>query len=300
MGVPPTVPSNTGPGFPTALPQRRPRRPRTSEFYPPASRPDPQPDGSLAFKGYLSRDFHASGSRGRVAPVTTSHATPGPTMTLPDDHGHYLARNDFRVPAGGNLTEGERQALARYGRWMEALEGGLIHPMTPSQEQFVRVARGDVPPSTEHEWAWVKYTRMRGDASHCFNRLARARREALAVEAEYSARRAAVLALVREQLDAIDAQFDDRLKATAEAAAACEAVVRDFVLQAGRSFNLAGIRAAYNPGRTNWDSRGLESYAAQHPEVNAYRKAGKPFVALRFEQPGPSLPAPETQVVEAK
>jgi hypothetical protein len=110
----------------------------------------------------------------------------------------------------------------------------------------------------------------------------------MAVEAEYSARREAVLATVREQLDAVDAEFAERLKSASEEAAASEAAVRELVLRAGRGFHLAGIRAIYNGGRIGWDSPGLQEFARQHPEINAYRKVGKPFVALRFREPGPA------------
>lgn len=211
-------------------------------------------------------------------------------MTPPDDHAAYLARADFAVPAEGDFTPAERAVLAKYGRWLEALEGGAIRPATPAQERFLRVARGELAPETEHERAWAKFARLRAGIGASFRGFAEAKAGLAAVEAEYSARRKAVLATIQDQLNAVDAEFGARLQAAHDAAAAAEAAVREVVLRVGRGFHLAGVDARYYAGRVTWDAAGMEHYAAAHPEVRAHRKVGKPWVALRFTGPGSSLP----------
>ena len=76
-------------------------------------------------------------------------------MQHPADHAALLARHDFVIPPG-DFTEPERDLLVRYGRWLEALASGTAAPVTPAQEQFVKVARGEREPETDFERAWVK------------------------------------------------------------------------------------------------------------------------------------------------
>ena len=205
-------------------------------------------------------------------------------MLHPTDHAAYLARHDFRIPGDG-YTPTEIDLLTRYGRWLEALAAGAIAPMTPGQERFVRSARGEVEPETDFERVWAKVVHKRNaedEVRHAFQALAAARAEAAAADAEYSAARSAVLAQVRNQLDAVDAAFAERIQTAADVAAATEQALRALILKIGKSVSLAGIRATYSSPRVTWDTKGLDAYAHQHPEVNAFRKLGKPTVALRF------------------
>ncbi len=41
----------------------------------------------------------------------------------------------------------------------EALEQGILKPVTPAQEHFLRVCRGEIDPETWYEKAWM---RMKG------------------------------------------------------------------------------------------------------------------------------------------
>ena len=212
-------------------------------------------------------------------------------MTPPEDHAAFLARTDFPVPAGADLTAAERDVLVKFGRWMEALEGGVIKPVTPAQEQFLKVAREELAPSTQFETVWAKFVRMRAGVVGCFQGFARARAEKAAIEAEYSARRNAILAAVRDQLDAVDAEFAERLQAANDAVAAGEAAVREVVLRVGKGVQLAGIDVRYHPGRVTWDPAGMDQFAALHPEVMALRKVGNPWVSVRYTDAGPPKPA---------
>ncbi|HEY3787444.1 MAG TPA: DUF413 domain-containing protein [Urbifossiella sp.] len=205
-------------------------------------------------------------------------------MPPPEEHAVFLARTNFPVPANGDLTPEEREALARFGHWMDALESGVIAAVTPGQEDFIRAARGERAPVTPHERAWVKFQALRTDISGRFRALARARVEKAAVEAEYEAKRAAVLATVREQLAAVDDAFLERIQMATDAAAATEAAVRESVLSVGRGFHIAGIDAKYYAGRVTWDAAQIEQFAERHPEIRAFRKVGKPWVALRYSE----------------
>src|SRR5262249_45009054 len=112
------------------------------------------------------------------------------------------------------------------------------------------------------------------------------------LEAEYSAARAEVLARVRAQLDGVDEVFAGRLAAAAEAAAVAEQAVRDLILRIGKSVSVGGIRATYSVPRVTGDTKKLDAYADEHPEVKAFRKVGKPVVALRFADKAADDPKP--------
>jgi uncharacterized protein YifE (UPF0438 family) len=216
-------------------------------------------------------------------------------MGLPADHAALLRQQDFVIPATEALSQRERLLLLRYGRWLEALSSGRLCPLTPEQEQFVRVARGSEAPSTEFEHAWVKFLQMQSQArdhdplavaSRCA-RLAQARRSEAAVQAEYQQRHAAVMEQVRSQLEALDTEFSERLRAANEEVGRLEADVKKVVLQLGQSVKHEGIHAVYARGRVSWDTRGLDGYAETHPEVQEFRKVGAPSVSVRYQLPEP-------------
>ena len=77
-------------------------------------------------------------------------------MLTPAGHAELLRRADYPVPTGATLTDAERQAVARFGYWMQALTAGTIAPATPEQDHFVLAARGMEDPTTPFEIAWEK------------------------------------------------------------------------------------------------------------------------------------------------
>ena len=205
-------------------------------------------------------------------------------MLHPEDHAEYIAQHDFVIPPG-DFTPVERELLTKYGRWMEALVSGAIAPVTPGQEQFLRVARGEGEPTTDFERVWLKVLTEREvakEAVRALELLRTARAHASEVEAEYLAARQVVLASVREQLDAVDATFAEQLQSANEGSGAAEKAVRELVLKLARSVSLAGIKAVYSSPRVTWDNAKLTAFAEAHPEVKEFRKVGKPSVSLRF------------------
>jgi hypothetical protein len=213
---------------------------------------------------------------------------------MPPEHAALLRRGAYPVHPAAALDDRERELLARYGYWLEALATGALSPSTPEQSQFVRVARGEAEPRSAFELAWAKHQWAAGPArprvgpmelAGRLERLQAARAAALAVQGEYAERRAAIMERVRPLLDALDAAFTDRLRATREEAAQLEAVAREAVLAFGASFRHAGVHAVYTRPRVTWDSRGLARYSETHPEVAEFRRVGKPSVSLRFDAP---------------
>jgi uncharacterized protein YifE (UPF0438 family) len=228
-------------------------------------------------------------------------------MSLPAEHTALLQRKGFPVPPGGDLDDRERSLLAKYGYWLEALAAGSLAAITPEQNHFVQVARGEAEPCSPFETAWVKYRRVAGQAPSrvgplelvdLLGRLQKARDEAAAVREEHSTLRAGILEEVRPLLDALDAEYAGPLTASAEEVARLEAEVRKAVLAFGASFRHGNISAVLSRGRVTWDSQGLSRYMEAHPEVGELRRVGAPSVSLRYQPPpeAPSQPGgPETR-----
>lgn len=76
---------------------------------------------------------------------------------IPDDHATYLQKRPFAFGCSTNVFPAdELEALAEYGNWLEALANGIIQPLTPEQEQFLRVDREEMEPTTLAERAWLR------------------------------------------------------------------------------------------------------------------------------------------------
>jgi uncharacterized protein YifE (UPF0438 family) len=196
------------------------------------------------------------------------------------------------------LDDQERELLSRYGHWLEALATGDLVPTTPEQIRFARVARGEAEPRSAFEVAWAKHRSAAGvgrprvgpmELADRLEQLQAARTAAVAVQDEYAERRAAIMEHVRPLLEALDAEFADRLQATGAEVSLLEAEAREAALAFGASFRHAGVHAVYTRPRITWDARGLTRYAETHPEVAEFRRVGEPSVSLRF-QPLPEIP----------
>ena len=57
--------------------------------------------------------------------------------------------------------------------------------------------------------------------------------------------------------------------------------IKQAVLVHGASIKGMHLHAVYNRPRVIWDTRGLDRYAAQHPEVVIFRSEGDASVAIR-------------------
>jgi len=225
-------------------------------------------------------------------------------MPTPPDHAELLKRTDYPVPPAAPLTDAERQIVARFGYWMEALTVGAIAPATPDQEHFVLAVRGMEDPTSAFELAWVKARETAAAAppatlAAAAKRLEETRAAFLAAQQEYAFRQMDVMAKVRPELDALDAEALPRVKALQEEMARLEAALKDGVRAAGKNFYHRGFRVLYSRGRVTFDSKALQEYAVTHPDLNRFRKVGQPVVSLRYQTPGdfPAPPPPESTAV---
>ena len=85
---------------------------------------------------------------------------------------------------------------------------------------------------------------------------------------------------IKAQLAAIDAEFDPLTDAVNETAGVLEGEVKIAVLSHGASVK-GEYTAVFSRGRTSWDTKALNGYAAAHPEIEQFRKVGNPSVSIR-------------------
>jgi uncharacterized protein YifE (UPF0438 family) len=231
-------------------------------------------------------------------------------MSTPADHADWLRRGGFPVPADPTLDDADRGILAKFGHWMEALTNGTLTPVTPDQERFLRVHRSEEVPTTPFEVAWVKLLAVRHAHAHApaalrpassphqlnqlFARLEAIRAERTAAQREYVFRKLDIMAPVQDQLTALEAEAEPRMKQLEEAVVATEQAVRQAVVAFGRSHNYGRVRAVYSRGRVTFDSKGLQEYLITHPEIEQFKKVGNPIVSIRYDTGGdPALPQAE-------
>ncbi|MBX9627712.1 MAG: DUF413 domain-containing protein [Gemmataceae bacterium] len=216
-------------------------------------------------------------------------------MPVAPEHAVLLARGNYPVHPAGEFDDAEREVVAKYGHWMEALAAGVLAPTTPDQERFVRAARGEAEPASAFEVAWAKQRAAVAahgapapnwrEAKQRLAELLNVKAAVAAVEAEYTARRAAVLDKVRAELDAVDAAFAGRMQGLADALARAEVEARAVVLAGRSSVRQGDVYAMFLRERVTWDGAGLGEYVKDHPEVARFRKVGKASVQLRYGPP---------------
>ena len=58
-------------------------------------------------------------------------------------------------------------------------------------------------------------------------------------------------------------------------------LITAYVLGKQESVKGKNLQAVFSKGRTSWDPKALIGYAVAHPEINEFKKVGKPSVSIR-------------------
>ena len=96
-----------------------------------------------------------------------------------------------------------------------------------------------------------------------------------------TARNALIPQEIQIALADLDAEFALRDAAIAMNIEELEQEIKQAMLVHGASVKGMHLHAGYNRPRVIWDTRGLDRYAAQHPEVVIFRSEGDASVAIR-------------------
>lgn len=96
-----------------------------------------------------------------------------------------------------------------------------------------------------------------------------------------TARSALIPKEIQIALSDLDAEFTLRDAAIALNIEELGQEIKQAILVHGASVKGMHLHAVYNRPRVIWDTRGLDRYAAQHPEVVMFRSEGDANVAIR-------------------
>ena len=86
---------------------------------------------------------------------------------------------------------------------------------------------------------------------------------------------------LRKTLDDIEVEFSGRVVVVNEKIATLEKEIRVDVLGNGATIKGTYLQAVWNKGCVSWNTEALDGYAAAHPEIEQFRKQGKPSVSIR-------------------
>jgi len=88
-------------------------------------------------------------------------------------------------------------------------------------------------------------------------------------------------AQIKQQIFDIEAKCQPGEEECAARLQETEAAVRAAVLAVGKSVKGAHLQAVLMKGRVSWDTKAIDGYAMNHPELFTFRTEGKPSVSIR-------------------
>ena len=79
----------------------------------------------------------------------------------------------------------------------------------------------------------------------------------------------------------IEFEFSEKLEAAQANASELEGQVKALVVEHGATVKSSRLQAVYAKGRIVWDTKAMDGYAINHPELYAFRNEGEPWVSIR-------------------
>lgn len=87
--------------------------------------------------------------------------------------------------------------------------------------------------------------------------------------------------LLRSLLNTIKAEADRLTIEEQKALAECELRIKELTLAFGETVGGSVYQSTYNSGRVTWNNEGLKGYAVAHPEIEQFKREGKPYVSIK-------------------
>ena len=100
---------------------------------------------------------------------------------------------------------------------------------------------------------------------------------------DYEAKQAEIMATVQAELNALSAEYDPLFDSGRERLQALEAQAKELCIMRGQSAKVDGLAVTYVKGRTSWDTKALDGYAAAHPEIERFKSEGNPSARLSWK-----------------
>lgn len=89
---------------------------------------------------------------------------------------------------------------------------------------------------------------------------------------------------VKAALADIADEFGPKQAALAEKIEATEQEIKAKAKEAGETLDGNLLQAVFTGGRVTWDTKYLDRYAEEHPDLLTFRRQGDPSVAIRRKQ----------------
>ena len=105
--------------------------------------------------------------------------------------------------------------------------------------------------------------------------------QADAIRLNVDSKRSEIMAIVQEELDALDAETIPQIQAMQKAITDLTEKIKTETLKEGQSIKGSRFHAIYTKGRTSWDTNSLDGYAVAHPEIARFKKVGEPSISIR-------------------
>lgn len=90
-----------------------------------------------------------------------------------------------------------------------------------------------------------------------------------------------ILAPLKAELAALDAEYEPSMAAAQEMIASLEATVKEAVLEHGASVKGTHLHAVWSKPRVSWDTRKLDGLMIALPQLKECRTEGTPSVSIR-------------------
>jgi hypothetical protein len=101
------------------------------------------------------------------------------------------------------------------------------------------------------------------------------------LQLDLNAKRAQVMAIVQDQLDALELEYTPKLVTVTEKIEQTETTVKEEALTAGETQRGQFLMVVWSKGRETWDTKALTGYAAAHEELLKFKRTGEPSVSIR-------------------
>jgi len=83
-----------------------------------------------------------------------------------------------------------------------------------------------------------------------------------------------------DRIAEIEGDYQIKLDGLAAEIRNLEKQIKDEVIAKGETVNGNYLQAKYSKPRITWDGKGLIGYATANPEINRFKKVGKPSVSI--------------------
>jgi len=101
------------------------------------------------------------------------------------------------------------------------------------------------------------------------------------IDIKQEAKNALITPDILVQMNIIDDHYGDQITSISNVVGMLEYEIKELILSMGMTVNGDNLQAVFVKGRVTWDSKKLMGYAEAHPEINNFKKVGKPTAQIR-------------------